>query len=392
MMTADNKKYTVVLTLALWVALMAVGFWLAALKPLWNDELFSQISTIEGSSYGEIVTLKFEEGNSSPLFYLIQKAVCQVTGFHLPVQWAGDADIRDLRSQLILRIVPNVFMSLAVAGIFYYFSRFYSLAAGVYALLVAVTSFMVWAFWAEARHYSLWVLLTSLQALLFLRLSGERDVNPRLWRWLTVVHVLLSFTVTLGMVQIFLVSLLLWIGKVRDFRKFIFMAVIPIGICLFYYFHSPHYKFFFKEGPLDLINASIPKDRMLIFAVYALGWLLYYLQRRGVGPKIYPSGFTFSAGPLLVLTGLMVAASFGLLLVMEKFMAAVNQQGFQVANRYVINLTPVGIIATALFSIELLRSLKGRRWLQAGLCLVLGGLLLARAWRVYGLLLAVYPF
>src|SRR3989339_1277275 len=100
---------------------VVVGMRISSQKLLWNDELFTQVETIDRLSVGSILRAQFQEGNLSPLFYLGQKAFCLVFDYHLPVRWKGEFCVYEPRGQRLLRILPVMYMSLAVAGIFLYF-------------------------------------------------------------------------------------------------------------------------------------------------------------------------------------------------------------------------------------------------------------------------------
>ena len=56
---------------------LSIGFFIARHKPLWGDEVFSQRNIIQRMSYGDMLKGKIGqgEGNASPLFYLLQKAL-----------------------------------------------------------------------------------------------------------------------------------------------------------------------------------------------------------------------------------------------------------------------------------------------------------------------------
>ena len=47
----------------------------AADRPLENDELYSQTSSIDHQTYLSMLSAKIEEGNNTPLFYALQKTI-----------------------------------------------------------------------------------------------------------------------------------------------------------------------------------------------------------------------------------------------------------------------------------------------------------------------------
>lgn len=260
---------------------LTIGYLFSTHKPLENDELFTHVSSIEGMSYRDIVTLKIQEGNISPLFYLTQKAFLDFIGFRLPFKWNGDWFVADHSSQIALRCLSNFFMAGSITLVFYFFSRFYSLGAGVYGAVVALSSFMTLAYWAVARPYSLWNFLTTAQILLFIYLLRGGHKERRVWNLLLLTHVLLSLTVTFAAVQIAAVSCVLFFCKDKNLKRYFFLTVVPVILCLVYYFGAPKYSFFFTDNAIQLIGASFPKDRLAL--VFLLGGLLSFAVWKGNG-------------------------------------------------------------------------------------------------------------
>jgi len=380
-----SKKINMILVGLLFVMCLGVGFRLASQKPLGNDELYTLVSSIHGQSYADILLGHIGEGNASPLFYLIQKGICDITRYEVPAEWLnGHWGFEDARSQILMRINPVVFMSLSIAMIFYYFSRYYSLWAGLYSIAVALSSFMIWVFWAEARPYALWVFLTSAQSFIFMRMITLKEGFQKGWIILTIVHLLLSLTIVLSLVQIAIVSLLLWIMWERDWKKYIMLLIVPAVLCVTYYLCAPKYQFWFADGPMALVSASIPKDRLLIIFVFAIYFCFVYLQ-----PKVkYLGKFPIKGmsaqekrggGAYFWLTVLMVGSYF-LLLLKLKLGIGLEKQGFQISNRYFIGLAPIGIMATTLFSIYLVKCSR-HKIIQGIMVLSLAGLLIIRILR-----------
>jgi len=152
-----------IIAVVLLIFLLYLGYSLSIRKPLWNDEMYSQVTVIDQVSYKDIMLIRFGESVNSPTFYFIQKFICDLTGYKFTKKWYKEWEISDLRSQIILRIASNIFMSLSIVFIFYYFAACYSGWIGIYAILVSLSSYMVWAHWAEARPYAIWFCLTGIQ-------------------------------------------------------------------------------------------------------------------------------------------------------------------------------------------------------------------------------------
>ncbi len=355
---------------------LCLGFFFSAQMSLENDELFSHVSSIEGRTYGQILTMHISEGNVSPLFYLTQKLFFDFVHFRLPFTWNGDWFVKDFPSQIIMRFLPNVCMSLSVTVVFYFFSRFYSLWAGLYSLFISISSFMILAYWAVARPYALWNLLTTVQILLFLYLLKGGTQEERVWRRLWITHILLSLTVVFSAVQITAASVVLFLCKNRSIKRYIALTVFPIFLCLMYYFAAPKYLFYFIDTPVQLISASFPKERLALIILLG-GGLSFFAVGKRLGKeswveilKDFRVSYFLFVGVMLFLTGILL-----LLFVLKAHGA---HDGFSLSNRYFIYLAPLGIIGTTLFSVEAYRSLVGKIQAQLILLALLGGLLLFR--------------
>jgi len=157
----------------LFIACISIGLVLAKHKPVWNDEIYSQTNSIEDTSYLEIIAGDVEEGNNSPLFYLMQKGFCELLKYKFPAGWKGRWSISDLKSQIILRINSIIFMSLSIVCIFFFFAKNYSVWSGIYSLFISISSYMVWIYWIEARPYPMWFFLITIQSLLFLNVARD---------------------------------------------------------------------------------------------------------------------------------------------------------------------------------------------------------------------------
>ncbi len=384
------------------LVLLTVGFWLAHKRMVWNDEIYTQISSVHGNSYLDILRGRIEEGSVSPLFYLIQKLICAVLHYTAPSQWWTDMGFDDPSSRVILRINSVFFMSLAVGLIFYFFFCVYSPLAGLYSLLVALSSYMVWAFWAEGRPYALWFFLTTLQSLLYLYMIHQGRASETIWKGLLATHLFLSLTSVFSILQIVAVSFLVWIflpglpcpsgrqaaGRKKSWWSFIFLTVVPCILCIYYYIQGPKYPFWFDNGPLELINANIPKDRFILIALFVLFVFLYFYQKKKGLQLIKEEGMKEGIA-YFMLTALMLLAAV-LVLIKFKLTESSAHQGFQISSRYFIYLTPVGIVAATLFSLNMLKSLQGRRWLQTFLVLIIVFLLVFRIERTFMLIKGYY--
>jgi hypothetical protein len=358
------NKFKLVFSILLFVALFVLGMRLSQNKMLWNDELYSQVNSIEKLSYAEILQGKITEGNNSPLFYILQKVVCNVTGYKLPFVWKGEWGIAEPNGQVILRLLPNFFMSLAAVAIFYVFAVEYSLLAGIYACWVALTTEMCWAYWAEARPYALWYCLTMFQALYFLRLILSRSPvlnktdRANNWRGLGVVNCLLSLTAVFGAVQAFIVAMVLFGFYERKLSRYVWLLFVPLFFGFFYFLSAPHYVFGLPPHAGSLIFQNITDERLILIVLCGVFAVLYRKQSTAV---ILRFG---------VMAVLMLVAAMAIMVCMR----CTAQQGWQpfvVSSRYFIFLAPIGAVTVVVFTLEALIMLGQKRWVTVGIVAVL---------------------
>jgi len=344
------------------------GLLLAEHKPLWNDEVYSQVANISLQTHADFFLGRVDEGNNFPLFYSLQKVICDLVQYQTLDLW-HDQNIFDF---LLLRLSPVFFTSLTIACIFFYFARFHSFFTGVYSLFLTFSSLVIWKYWAEARPYALWMFLTTIQALYFLYLCRQEKMDRKAWTILAVIHFLLSLTVVFGLAQIAIVSGLLWIfKKERNWKNYIFTALIPISIALFYYVQAPRYQFFFNLTPEQLIRECFSRDRFYILFIFIFFLGSYYLGKKTGFPKSFPNKILLEGIMCFSITVLMLSASFCVLAIFKMQVDPHAQSGFPVSSRYFVYLTPIGIISTTVLSMTVFRSLSGNRWIQI---LVLGGM------------------
>lgn len=368
-----------ILTAILFIMLFAFGVRLAQGKALWNDELYSQVYVVEKLSYSQILAGHVSEGNNSPLFYVLQKVVCDVTQYAVSFVWNGQWSIAEPRGQVILRIMPNLFMSLALVAIFYVFATQYSFLAGIYAFLTAIFTLTVWQYWAEARPYAAWCCLTTFQALYFLKFvlaakENQKDVLARNWRNLSIVHILLSLTAVFGAVQAFIVSILLYALYEKAFIKYSMMLFLPLLFGFFYFLHAPHYVFGLPSHVMVLILENIPADRLLLIVLCVISAIGFCVWQKDYRESLVVMRY-------VALTILMIIAALGIMVCLS-LTADTGWQPFVVSSRYFIFLAPVGIVSVVVFSLELLRIFHSNRWMTVNLVILLSGFLVLRFLKV----------
>lgn len=359
------------LSLLIFMALLAAGFCLSERKVLWGDEIYTQRG-IDGHSYVDFLTLHFLEGNRSPLFYIIQKTVSDMFSFRLTIQQTYEQwVIHDERSQVIMRISSNVSMSLALAVLFYFFSSRFSVGTGLYALGLALAMPMVWRFWVEARPYSLWFLLTTIQlCLAYIAITSKEKPRTQVPKALLLTHLLLSLTTIGAMAQIIIVSLMVW--RFGSYKKQ-WALLVPAGIILFYFWAAPGYAA--KVDALwSLLLEVVMPEHLIIYALY--GFLLWrcFDQKK-------PAGNAF----FLMIFLLFLASAVSMLFIFSLKKTA--QFGFY--SRYLIYMVPLDIMMMTLASRDLMQWAKKNTgmWINTGI--LLGGLLICRALMTYAYMLAL---
>lgn len=376
-----SKSFNIFLQSAIiFIILLIIGFWLAAKKPLWNDEAYSQYRSVQGVSYAQILMGGVPEGNVCPLFYVIQKVVTDVSGYALPDPWDGRV-VTDVKAQWIYRVAPNACMALAMTLIFYFFARHYSWCWGVYALMLSLSSFMVWAYWVEARPYALWFLLTVLQLMALIKLLSKN--NFRGWYGLLCLsHVLLSLTVFFSIIQITIIMFLWWLAGNRRRASYLFAFVLPLTVGLFYYARAPHYAFVLDQSLWGLITLNLSSDILYIAVAYVF-FAGYGYFKKWQSPLEGPIFFL-----LLVLMGL---AGVALIMVMSMGQPA-GVQGFSITARYLVYLTPVGIIGAVVLLKQMRDAVRHDWFFSSMMAIVLTGLFIQRCLEAYMLTLGWYTF
>jgi hypothetical protein len=357
---------------AVFVLLVACGLWLSRHKLLWIDELYTQHLVIDGKSYAGILAVDFPEGNKAPLFYLVQKITCDFSSYHLPAGCDHTLiRVRDIPGQIILRLPSVGYMSLALALIFYFFLRFFSFGAAVFALAVALVSPMVWRYWAEARPYSLWFLLTTVQMLqLWLMVKHP---YPKAARNLAWTHVLLALTAPASLFQILIGTLFAWWKKGCAFKQLAGVWLMPTAIAFFYYFLSTFIRAKTYMFLSNLFDVVMP-ERLCVYILYALyAWVL---------PKEYR---TVSWNVFFLPVFILFFGSVVFLLAMDAFTQNSTQGIF---SRYVIYLTPVDILMFTLASIDIFRWSRAHFWICFNASILLGGLVIVRGLMTYRDILA----
>ena len=367
-----SHKTSLLLSGALFFALFYFGFLLSQHKLLWIDECYTQHVSVDKPSYADILTLHFGDGNKCPLFYILQKINCNIFSFQYPVGTAeNNHDVTDVRSQIIIRIPANFYMSLALAAFFYYFTRFFSLFTAIYALAVTLVSPLIMSYWVEARPYSLWFLLTTAQLLFFC----STVITPRIKvnKFIYLTHALLVLTTPGSILQVFIISLMLLLKKGYKKWQVIFSWFLPMSLFLIYYFLVPEYRIKTFDLFACLYDAVLP-ERLMIYVFYALtAWMLSPKRK-----ETFANAFFLPIFLLFFISGCFV-------LFMHLF---TNNFQFGFFSRYLIYLVPADTLMLTFASYDLWHWSRKNIWVCVNLSIFLGGLLITRGLMTYRDLLA----
>lgn len=379
------------------VVFVACGLGLASRKLLWSDELLTQRDVIDRLDYhGIIVDMDINEGNISPFFYTLQRAICQLTGYRLPVVWKGEFSVYEPRGQIILRLLPVVCMAAAAAVAFFYFASHGSLGLALGAIGVIASQVSFWVFMSEARPYAVWFFLGTLQALLLLEFL-EADGNPcrRIWGMLTGVNFLMSLTIVLSAIPVFITAVVIamkcW---KRSYRALVWAAGVPLGVCVAYYYFS---KKNYAPLPQDLTGiADLAGDglrRILAGEEWVNNFLMnvppYWLLFIGAGAVIWFLRRKMKADVLNSLSDRVIAGSlsaFGLALLaafilVSSFLSWQTKELGGVAQRYFIFLTPLAMAAAIVLTRYLWTVIRADSlWRTVGVISFIGIIVLSGLW------------
>lgn len=309
--------------------LCSLGLQRSEVKPLWVDEIATWRDSVDRSSYGDILTRPFlsdqTEGNTFPLFYLIQKAIVDLADLEVPIDLTPSVAYDEPVALQVLRIQPVVFMALTVLIIFWYFFSSYNFVWAIVSLAACASTYSFWHFFAEARPYALWMFLCTCQLLLFLRATSDPSLlKSDSLRALAFVHILLSFTVIFSLIPILTCGLTLFLLGVRDFKRLALTIALPAALCLFYYSFSMRLGFYYNFGPHSLVFSALPADRLVILFLALIG--------AGIARK-RPS-------PVYLFVASFLAATISLCSVFWLKQVAPGE-GFEISNCYFVYLAPL---------------------------------------------------
>jgi len=345
----------------------SVGILLARHKPLWNDELYGQQSTVQRTSWPDIISGRQTEWNNFPLFYALQKGILQLFHYQLPFVWDGSGLVVNPHAQIVLRVLPDILMSIALSAIVLFFGLRSGFAGGLAAALICLSTPMVWLYWVEARAYSLWFVLTVFQSLLFLGTASKKGTNAPAAPF-ALVHTGLCLTAPFGIVQTIVCQGLLWSVGTRRVRFHIIAGLLPLFLGAHYIWAQQKFGAYLFASWQDIFLRNYPLEGIIFLGVYAV--LLCLLPREEGSRKYFLFGRVFFPFCL----AFMAIALAGLFYVV----CSSASRSLPVVERQFIFLTPMGMIMTAAIFSDLWLATPERPWRRLGGTVIFAAGLLAQ--------------
>jgi hypothetical protein len=410
----NRRVYSLLASAIIFAGVFLSGFFLSAGKPLWLDEHYSLIHSVGGASYREIFSGRTKwEGNNSPLFYALQKALCDLVSYSprgLETTQGRPVKLRvpspdpkkaqyvqvmrfqdsifygDPFSNVYLRLISLFFMALAPASLFYFFALRYSMWLGAFSALLCMSSWLFWWYGFEARPYIHLFTLTVLQILAVLALAGrERDAG-KLWRYLTAVNILLALVFTTSALQIMVAALCVWCyaRPTINFQRLWWAFGLPAVIIGYYYILSIKTRYCWG-GPLwHKFSFVMSFEALFIIALLTLYVALSWMHReRKWRPSTWLRWLDKNEHDqmrvVLCLAWILVFLYLLALLYVKSRGLSLEQGGAPWANRYLISLAPMGIVAMTFFGRVIVLAFRPL-WVRACFIVFLAGLV---AWRFY---------
>jgi hypothetical protein len=372
------------------------GVFFAQRKPLWADEIWTQVATVEKFSYWEMLSgqMKNKGGNMYPLPVIAQKALGSLQGFSAPASWKDSQELSyDARAMRDLRILPVFFMSVAMAMVVRFLFSTTGFLSSIIALLLFLSSYMAIQYWVEARFYALWFLLSSWQLMTLIKILEDRDASSgRLLGRLILIHVLLSLTVIFSVIQIGIAAILMAFFRKRNLTYHFLGTLIPCVIAFFYYFTAENpLKFWFPKNALDFIGICFPFEWMGLLVILSgliLGSDLKQRNpRQSIGQLFFQDGQCSQVFILTLITILFLGAGFVELLLFKIKAAPRAEANFPLYPRYFFYLTPVSLIILPMLIGNVIGFFKNHPWILAYIGVVIIGFLGINFMKCWSLLL-----
>lgn len=366
MNTRVKNGLTPILTLILFVLLFSLGLRIAELRPLWNDEIFTQLHSVQNKSYGDIMEGNIPEGNNFPLFYIIQKLIIQSFQFELPKNWEGVGYGAHDLGQIILRLQGNLVISLTLCLVFYFLSYHFYFFWGMYTLFLFLSSGVIWVYWAEARPYGLWIFITALHTLIVLKITWMERISKKWWLGLFIVQLLLSLTALFGIVQSMLATFTLGLLNKKNKQVLYYQCPHLILIGIFYYRKALHFDMWFDSNPVQILRSVASEELLIIPIIYAFSVaVVYFLKKKDEKFIQSLTHFKFTLFSYCIYIFALTLMAFFIL------KSTGGSKGFIITSRYFVFIIPTIILSQALCAIDLLNMFHKNVWLRINIFILL---------------------
>jgi uncharacterized membrane protein len=185
-------------------------------QSLWTDEAAIYSQTRVGSLFEVYSTVMSQEGHIGPLYHILNYLFCQLFGY---AEWA-------------LRMPSAIYGTISVVLIYKIAELLINRNAALFSsILLACSPLHVW-YSQEARMYSLWIMLTLLTTLVFIKLLDKG--SPRLWILFTIFASLSLWTFLNSIFLFAAMGLYLVIFVKRYKKELCFFIVCMLAVAASY--------------------------------------------------------------------------------------------------------------------------------------------------------------
>ncbi len=384
-----SKRTLFYLSAFIFSLMFMAGLLVAVNKYFWADEVH-YLNHINSFSYLDMILGMCKVDPSRfPLFHLVEKTY--VNFLHLfNIRWPGILEATsyaNLPLQVWYRIPPIVFISLAVAFSFYFYSRYFGVALGVLNLIASISTYMLWAHIAENRQYALWFLITTVQLAYLFIIIDKKSIDKKYWFWLMFSQFLLVFHTAFSVFQILAAGMVLWIFNFRQKKSLYIMTLLQGGIWFYYYNQCWQQYFYFtpESGPLNVAAANFPLDRILIWVIFVLILAWAYFSSFAREKYLALSQELKRGAPVALFCFFMFIAA---VIEIIKFhtMKPLNAPRFEVSNRYFIYLAPLSILISSFVPYIVGRAFRSNRMWFIIFAVLFGTLFLFRFYKTWAYL------
>lgn len=353
--------------------LVCIGIWYAAHRSDLADE-GNSVQAVQESSYVDILMGKVKyQANSFPLFFLMFKPWVQNVDYHL---WNRDGSY-----YIVCRLLSVFSVSFMISLIFYYMSNQFSLGWGMYSLFVSLTTFSIWNFFAIARPYPIWIVITGIQGLLIFHLL-RKGYEKKVWIGLGCVHIALAMTHPFIIFYLATVSGALWLFVQKNWKKYLIMTFLPLAVWAFYaYQFEPNYrygKFIFSQPSYDVVFANFSKERIIILFIVFISCLFLNQKSKFKNNQLIDQKLLKDGRANIILGAAMLLAVSIIIIFLKLRKGDPSPQDTPMfALHYITFLTAIGIITMTYGSYFLIHFFKNK----AVRVLVIIMLLCINVWR-----------